>query len=475
MTRIHAVLPALAVLSLSAGAVAIDATVSAGDYPSIQAAIDANPGRMVVVPGGDHAIVERLRIRHDNGGLCGYGRILQSNPAEPVLEIERAAGVRVQDLTLARAPGAEDAEAPGLLCLNASGAVIDGVRVFDCRARDAAITLRQCADCTIRNCEVRNYKRIAVDDRTADGETLYGYAFQCIDGTGILITECTGTIIEGNRIVEDRLLPTREAKERFGLGKLVEGRHPTRPGKLGETVVRAQYASNWHQGSAIVATGPEVTAQTLIRGNQVRNAAQGIDLHCDNAVVSENLIDTAMIGIKMTHGCRNLIVSGNLIRRVDLWGILLNPGAASHAAEPAAEGRPPQAQNVDAGIIIANNHITDFGYGLEYWNWGGASSDGGGYGIALYEGQLDTNPASRDVLISGNMVYDTGRDGILVDGKVETPPPRYHYAVYIGPWGDPAKRGPTFPQALQFAGNLFHPGSRGVSNTPLEEFSGPAR
>ena len=80
-----------------------------------------------------------------------------------------------------------------------------------------------------------------------------------------------------------------------------------------------------------------------------------------------------MMGIKATHGCRHLIISNNLLTHIDLWGILLNPGAASHAAGAAAPDQPVRAENGDGGTIIANNIITNFGYGHEWWNWVGAA------------------------------------------------------------------------------------------------------
>lgn len=436
---------------------------NAAESASLQAVIDANPGRMVHVPDGDHLISQRLRITGDGGGLYGYGKIIQSNPAEPVLEIEHAANVRIEGITLTRAEGQQDATAPGLLCRDVKDTVISGVRVIECRARDAAIHVRECSRVTVRDCVVRNYKRIAIDDRT-DSE-LYGYAFHCIDGTGLLVERSTGSIIDGNRIVEERLLPTPELKEEFKLGTLADGKKPTKPGQLGTGAVSRGYVSNWHQGSAVVVTSPEDTRNTIVRGNCIENAAQGIDLHCDNAIISQNIVDHGMMGIKLTHGCRNVTVSDNLLTHIDLWGILVNPGAASHAAEPATGAKAARAANVDAGIIIANNQITSYGFGHEYWNHGGATDDqGGSYAIALFEGQLETNPPLADVIITGNVVYDTGRDGEVRGDKTEAAPPRYRYAVYVGPWGETGKPGPTYPKNLHFSNNLLHPGTRGVSN-----------
>src|SRR6476469_6264777 len=49
----------------------------ATDYPSLQAAVDANPGGTIVVPPGDHKISESLEIRADGTVLSGFGHIIQ--------------------------------------------------------------------------------------------------------------------------------------------------------------------------------------------------------------------------------------------------------------------------------------------------------------------------------------------------------------------------------------------------------------
>ncbi len=446
------------VLGVALNASRAAAEIAVGDYPSIQAALDANPGRMIEIPDGEYPIAEALRVHGNGGGLYGFGRIVQTNPKAPILLIEDAEDIRILSITFARPEETREAEANGIRCERSRRVVFDGLRMVDCCAREAVIELNQCEQCTVRNVEIRNYQRVAVDDRTGPSSELYGYAFICIDGTGILAQRCTSAVIENNRIVESRMIPTKDIKERYKLGSLTEGKYPSKPGKLGETVFKQRYANNWHQGSAIVATAPEESRQIIIRSNVVQNAAQGIDLHCDEAIVEGNMIDCCMIGIKGTHGCRNMNISNNLIARADLWGILLNPGAASHDAEPTHDNKPARPANPDAGTIIANNIITDYGYGHEFWNFGGS------YAIALFEGQLDTNPPLRDILITGNMVYDTGRDARIVDGQIQKEPPRYCYAVYVGPWGEGHEKGPTFPQNIHFTGNILHPGTKGVSN-----------
>lgn len=442
------------------------ASVSSADYDSIQAAVDAHPGQMVLVPEGDHEISEPIRITGQGGGLYGYGRIIQTNPERSAVVIEKGRDIRIRDLTITRPEGKQETTQHGILVLESESVVIDSVRVHDNHARGGSIEMRKCLNCTIRDCEIRDYKRIAIDDRT---ETeLYGYAFHAIDGHGLTVFESVGTKITDNRIVEQKLLPTKENKEKYNLGTLTEGKLPTKPGRLGEGAVKSGYVSNWHQGSAMIVSSPKTTRLTLIRGNYIENCAQGIDMHSDFLVCTENIIDHCMIGLKGTHGCRHLIWTENIIRCADLWGILLNPGALSHFPSEANDQNPePLPANVDAGTIIAHNIVTDYGFGHEYWNWGGGREDlGSSYPIALYEGQLDENPPLNHILIDGNIVYDTGKDKILEDGKPVDVPPRYRYAVYVGPWG--GEPGPTFPQNLHFTNNILHPGKDGVSTIELK-------
>jgi len=299
---------------------------------------------------------------------------------------------------------------------------------------------------------VLNYKRIGVDDRTASD--LYGYAFRVIDGTGILATQCGGVLIQDNRVVERTIYPTEQTKEAHRLGEFTEGREPTKKGRLAPA---GSYANNWHQGSAIVVTSPEVTDHVLVSGNYIENAAQGIDLHADHVTCTNNIITHAFIGIKCMHGSKNVIITGNNVSHNDLWGLVMLPGTASHPAEAALEGRPARGANFTRGNIIANNVFSDFGFGYEYYNWKGAK---GGV-ISLESGQLPENPVMTDVIVQGNIIYDTGRDQVLEDGVPTTVAPRYEYAVFITP--DPR------PEGLHFTGNIFHPGRSGISNISLAD------
>jgi hypothetical protein len=206
-----------------------------------------------------------------------------------------------------------------------------------------------------------------------------------------------------------------------------------------------EYVNNWHQGSAIILTAPETSDRTQILGNAIENAAQGIDLHADRVTVSNNTVHNTFIGMKAMHGSRNVLIVGNQFSKNDLWAIGLMPGAASHPAVAASGDAAARDANDDGGSIIANNIISDFGYGHAHWIW----SDANCCPIRFDEGQEADDPPLQNVIVQGN----------LIDDRLGTP--RYNYAVFI-PTGD---RG---PRGLHFSNNLFPPGTRGISNLPLE-------
>ncbi len=58
-------------LTLSLTPLLAHADIQSTDYPSLQAAIDANPGCMVYVPNGDHLLTETVMIKTTGTGLCG--------------------------------------------------------------------------------------------------------------------------------------------------------------------------------------------------------------------------------------------------------------------------------------------------------------------------------------------------------------------------------------------------------------------
>lgn len=405
------------------------AEVSSADHPSIQAALDANPGVVVFVPAGDHKITEKVRLRAGHGGLRGPGRIVQHNPQQPILEIEDAVGLEVRDLTLTRPAAHAETDREAVLALRCRDLVLENVRVVDNHTRAGAITLRDCRDARISRCLVRNYMRVTVDDRTHSQE--WGYAFNCTDGTGLSIQACTGTLIEGNRILEERLRPTPELKAQHKLGDWIK-RNPVRGNFINEETWQRGYTDNWQQGSGLIVTSPTASDLTRILGNHIENAAQGIDLHSDHVIVAHNVIVNSFMGMKAMHGSRNVLITGNQFVKNSLWAIGLMPGAAANA------------ENYDGGSIIADNLISDFGHGDAHWIWGSERSP-----FKFDTGQQADDPPLTDVLVSGNLIHNPG-------------PPRYKVAVVL-------PEGPNAPRGMHFANNLFPPGTAGVANRELPE------
>ena len=411
------------------------AELSVAAYPSIQEALNANPNRMLFVPAGDYVITEKIRIRGERSGLFGPGRIIQQSADQPIIEIENAQGAEIRDLTLTRPEGKMESRNEGVLAIKCRDLVLDNVRVLDNRSPAAAITVRESKDTRISRCLVRNYMRVSIDDRTQSND--WGYAFNCTDGTGISVDYSTGTLIEGNRVIEDNFVPTPEVKAKYKLGDYVK-KNAVKGGIMNQQAWDSNYTDAWQQGSGIVVNAPEVNDLTRVIGNHIENAAQGLDIHADHVIVSQNIITNAFIGMKAMHGSRNVLITGNQFVRNSLWAIGLMPGAAAH---PATEDKP---ENADGGSIISNNLISDFGHGDAHWIWGDERSP-----IKFDNGQQPDDPPLADVIITGNVIHSVGK-------------PRYKYAVII-------PGGPNAPRGLHFSNNLFHPGTQGVCNGELPE------
>ncbi len=414
-------------LAVSAPVMAADLSVAA--HPSIQAALDANPNRMLFVPAGDYPITEKIRIRGDRSGLFGPGRIIQQNAEQPIIEIENATYAEVRDVTLTRPEGKMETRSEGVLAIKCRDLVLENVRVIDNRSPAGAITVRDSQHCRISHCLVRNYMRVSIDDRTQSKD--WGYAFNCTDGTGITVAYSTGSLIEGNRVIEDNFVPTQEVKAKYKLGDYVK-KNAVKGEIMSQQAWDANYTDAWQQGSGIVVNAPTVTDLTRLIGNHIENAAQGIDIHSDHIIVANNIVSNAFIGMKAMHGSRNVLITGNQFLRNSLWAIGLMPGAAANA------------ENFDGGSIISSNIISDFGHGDAHWIWGDERSP-----FKFDNGQQPDDPPLTDVIVQGNMVHSIGK-------------PRYKYAVIIA-------GGPNTPRGMHFSNNLLHAGSSGVANVELKE------
>lgn len=434
------------------GADGAPSEISAAHFPSIQAALDAHPGRVIRVPDSDYRLDQAIVIRHAGSGLSGYGRLIQTNPKAAMIEMIGAADVRLRNLTLMRPTETETAEASAINARDCAHLSLIDVRVIDNRAATAAVRLQNCRNATIRGSLIENYAAIGIDDRTASPH--YGYAFHCIEATAISANSCSGLLVQANRIIEERIRPTPELKQRYKLGQFVK-RAAQKGSLIHPQTWEAGYVNNWHQGSAIVVTGPTETRFVRVLDNHIENAAQGIDLHADFVTVSGNVVVNSFMGMKAMHGSRHVLIANNQFIRNDLWAIGLMPGAASHPAQAQANHLPNKPANLDGGHLVVNNIIADFGHGDSWWIW---NQDGVTRAPLLFDrGQEPDDPPLRDVIVSGNVIRTLSAE----PEATGQPPPRYRFAVWVDP-------GPNGPVGLHFSGNLFPPGRDGVSNIKLE-------
>lgn len=395
--------------------------VTAGQ--SIQAALDAQPGRMLFLPAGDYEISEKLVIRSDGSGLFGPGRIIQTNPAAPFIEVEHRKGVQFRDLVLTRPEDKQTTAIEAINLRDCQDLVLDNITVLNHRTRSGVFYLLNCRNATIRNCTITNYMRIAVNASTC-------------------------TLIQGNRITETKLLPTPEVQQQHHLGEFIK-KNETKGTLTSQETWERESVKNWHQGSAIIVTSPTASDRTQILGNTIENGAQGIDLHSDHVIVAQNIVSNCFVGMKAMHGSRNVVIIGNQFIKNDLWSIGLMPGAASHAARKESPSESARVDNGDGGSIIANNIISQFGFGNAHWIWGSQGNP-----ILLNEGQKPDNPPLADVVIQGNIVQDSGR---FHSDQTEQGP-RYVYAIRIA-------RKVT---GIHHSNNIFDPGREGISNVELK-------
>jgi hypothetical protein len=443
----------LTFLTLSMCPAQSQADIQSTDYPSLQAAIDANPGRTIYVPNGDYQLTETVMIKTSGTGLSGPGRLIMTDASKDIINVRKANDVTIRDIKLYRERGKHDGGRNGIFAVGCDGLIIDGVSVFNNCGENAGLKIEHCTRLTVRNCLVRDYKAMTIDDRTRNPEA--GYAFKCIDGNGMKFMDCKGAQITNNRIIETVFRATKESRDKLDLGKVTV--IPEKPGRYTPKGLKDKpYTSNWHQGSAIFFG--EQGEGSVLSGNYIENAAQGFDIQADCVTVTGNIVSGGIVGVKAMHGSKHIIISNNQFYRIDVYGILLASGAASHyAVEASGADKPAKGPNLDGGTLIMGNIISDYGFGDQYWSMRSSP------GASLYAISIEEDPSApplRNVIIANNVVYDTGRDKVIVDGRPQVVPPRYEFALML-------RVSDASRQSMKIQGNLFHAGSIGVSNVDL--------
>src|SRR5688572_27596688 len=103
--------------------------VDVRSYPTLQAAIDANPGRILVIPAGEYTLTTALTIRHDNTELHGPARLIQTNPKQSIVLVENVRRIRLNNLSLTRSEGQQEAEAAGIDVVQCENVELSQLRV----------------------------------------------------------------------------------------------------------------------------------------------------------------------------------------------------------------------------------------------------------------------------------------------------------------------------------------------------------
>jgi hypothetical protein len=244
----------------------------------ISAALERHPGRMIYVPAGEHRVASPIRLTSDGSGLWGPGRIVGVDPSQPIIVIENATAVQVRDLTITRPEGRRETSRAAVQVLRGREVVLSNLRVLENWTSRSAIEASECEGIEVRDCLIVNYCRIDIDDRRRTDRHAdyanYGYAFTCIAGNGLMVSSSRGVAIHGNRIIEQRLLPTPEIQAQYKLGRFV-----AKDGEKGRVVPQKtwddEYVNNWNQSRAMGVTSPERSDGVLIAHNYFENAGQG--------------------------------------------------------------------------------------------------------------------------------------------------------------------------------------------------------
>jgi polygalacturonase len=142
----------LTCLSASMSPALAQADVQSTDYPSLQAAIDANPGCTIYVPNGDHLLTETVMIKTSGTGLYGPGRLVMTDASKDIINVRDASDVTIRDIKLFRERGKHDGGRNGIFAASCDGLTIDGVSVFNNCGENAGLKIEHCKRLTVRLC-----------------------------------------------------------------------------------------------------------------------------------------------------------------------------------------------------------------------------------------------------------------------------------------------------------------------------------
>lgn len=337
---------------------------------AMQLAIDkaAQTGAILLLPGGLY-IAGNLEISKPVAiaGAAGAARLILPNGANRIVHIARAANVMIEGLSF-------------------DGADQD---VSDRRA--GLIAAEGCPSLTIANCRIVNHKGNGISLNSCSGAVTSCEIAQVAE-TGIFALDCTGLEIAGNRIhdIGDNGIQVWQSDKRED-GSIISGNRIERiAGKSGGNGPYGNGINIYKAGSVIV-SGNRITdcRFSAIRNNsgsgvqiianncsRLEEVAIFVEFAFEGAVVSDNLIEKAGLGISITnfdHGGRLAVCANNIVR--DVFGAQSNP-------DTQAVGIAVEADTAVTGNVVENAPRAGLWLGWSY--------------------------AMRDIVATGNVVRNSG-------------------------------------------------------------------
>lgn len=349
------------------------------------------PGRYLVsdIPLPDGAYIS---------GIPGATQLLFAG-GEHMIHARGARNITLSGLTFAGAGNSFTAGTPGLVYLrDVARLAIDGCTVAN--SRRSGIVLEYCGG-HIADCDVHGCGDTGIFSLDAQGLEIAGNHVHDCDNNGIQVWRAAkgedGTIVSQNRV-------ERIAARDGGNGPNGNGIAIFRAGSV-------MVANNRVTDCAFSAVRCNSGSNVQILGNsceRLGEVAIYAEFGFQGAVISNNLVDTAAMGISITnfdHGGRLAVCNGNIIRNIHI---------EDGAAEIVSSGT---GISVEVDTIVGNNVVenaANIGIAL---GWGYALRDVSATGNVVRDAGIgmavSVAPGAGNALVADNLISKTPKGAIL--------------------------------------------------------------
>ena len=299
------------------------AAVSAGDFPSIQAAVDSLPaaGGMVIVPAGTREITQPVMLR-SNVSLVGHGAssviVNKNEDGGNAIECKESTQYRARDMY---PPGAKGHHGVFIARLQIRGNPKSGHGIF----------LYQSDHFTIENCMTFFHGKSGIYlSYGEENDIVRGVISKWNGEHGLYIEGCHDTLITASHFEENRLDGVHVQKDNIQAG--IVGCNSEDNGRFGvynkgrwTQVIGCESDSN--EGGAFVFIGPESEYGTVVSGSigTVRavaahhvaingNQASILLSDCHHCAVAGNVGGT----IRLEDACRHVTISANSMSTITI-------------------------------------------------------------------------------------------------------------------------------------------------------------